>query len=100
MNKISNNGIYFTNTEFKHHYVIVAFTPNLVRHECRDGASYLVVVHAGGRWAQQDKQEPDRNRHLQHRLQLHRLLQSHECHGGLLQEVHAAWKTTRHLSQH
>lgn len=51
-----------------------------------------MVVHAGGRGSQQNKQEPDRHRDLQDRLQLYRLLQPHKCHGGLLQEVHAAWK--------
>lgn len=51
-----------------------------------------MVVHAGGWGSQQNKQEPDRHRDLQDRLQLYRLLQPHKCHGGLLQEVHAAWK--------
>lgn len=63
---------------------------HLVRHECGDGAADLVVVHAAAGGAQQDEEEAHRHGHLQDRLQLHGLLQPHEGHGGLLQEVHAA----------
>lgn len=67
--------------------------PHLVRHEGGDGASDLMVVHAGGRGSQQDEEESDGHRDFQDRLQQHRLLQAHKRHGGLFQEVHAAWKT-------
>lgn len=63
---------------------------HLVGHERGDGAADLVVVHAAGGGAQQDEEEAHRHGHLQDRLQLHGLLQPHEGHGGLLQEVHAA----------
>lgn len=65
---------------------------DLVRHECGDGASDLVVVNVGAGGSQQDEDEPDRHGNLQYRVQLLRLLQPDKRHGGLLQEVHTAWK--------
>ena len=50
-----------------------------------------MVVHVVLGGAQQDEEEPHRDRDLQHRLQQHRLVQPHERHGRLLQEVHATW---------
>lgn len=67
----------------------------LVGHEGGDGATDLVVVHVGAARAQQHEEEADRDRHLQHGLQLGRLLQPHEGHGGLVQELHAACRGRR-----
>lgn len=63
----------------------------LVRHEGGEGASDLVVVHVILAGAQQDEEEAHGDRHLQHRLQQHRLVQPDEGHGRLLQELHATW---------
>ena len=49
----------------------LAFTvqrTDLVRHECGDGASDLVVVHVGAGGTQQDKDEPDWHWDLQDRV--------------------------------
>jgi len=68
---------------------------HLVWHECRDGASNLVVVDVGGGWAQQEEKELNRDRNLQHWLEQDRLLQPHKRHGGLVQETHAACSHSR-----
>lgn len=62
---------------------------HLVGHEGGDGAPDLMVVHVGAAGPQQHKEEAHGDGHLQHRVQLHRLLQPHEGHGGLVQELHA-----------
>lgn len=93
------NETYFSFSKISNNYHIKKFTSkfaHLVRHECGDGASNLVVVHAGGGRTQQDEEESDRDGDLENGLQLHRLLQPHKRHGGLLQEVHTAWREEGH----
>lgn len=50
----------------------------------------MVVVNAGSRWTQQEKEEPHRDRNLQDGLQQNRLMQPHKYNGGLVQEAHVA----------
>lgn len=68
---------------------------HLVWHERGDGAPNLVVVNVGGRWAQQEEEEPHRDRNLQDGLQQNRLVQPHKRHGGLVQEAHTACRDSR-----
>lgn len=70
----------------------------LVGHEGGDGAADLVVVHVGAARAQQQEEEAHGHGHLQHRVQLHRLPQPHEGHGGAGEELHAAHEDHRGLS--
>ena len=62
----------------------------LVRHESGEGASNLVVVHIGLTRTQQDKEEANRDRDLEHGLQKDRLVQPDEGHGRLLQKLNTA----------
>ncbi len=68
---------------------------HLVWHERGDRASDLVVVNVGSWWAHQEEDKPHRNRNFQDRLQQDRLLQPHKCHGGLVEEAHAACRHSR-----
>ena len=50
-----------------------------------------MVVHVGAARAQQQEEEAHGHGYLQHRVQLYRLPQPHEGHGGPGEELHAAW---------
>lgn len=76
-------------------YLTQSAGTHLVRHECWDRASNLMVVNVGSGRAQQEEEEPNWHRNLQDRFQQNCLLQSHKRHGWLVQETHTACRHMR-----
>lgn len=64
----------------------------LVRHECGEGASNLMVVNVGLSGTKQDEKKANRNRDLEYWFQSGRLTQPDKGHGWLFQKLEATWQ--------